>query len=294
MSYSINVLISQTNPSKNGYFRVVEQTVWKDANGGTWDEVDGYHVLKMGGSGTSGSLRLVSNTDESFIVTLGVHNYKRWGDIVTNLTNDQTACVINPEYYSNDCPYRQRQREKQLSAYEVADLQGRKYSLEYVVADGNDLTVRVVISQEMSYSIKVLIYQTSPSKNGYFRVVEKTVWKHANGGTWNGVDGYHVLKMGGSGTSGSLRLVSNTGESFVVTLGVHNHKRWGDIVTNLTNDQTACIINPEYYSQHSPERQWQREKQLTAYAVADLHGRKYSLEYVVADGNDLTVRVVIA
>ncbi|KAI9464096.1 fungal fruit body lectin [Lactarius psammicola] len=291
MSYSINVFISQTNPGKDGYFRIVEQTVWTHANGGTWDEVDGYHVLKMGGSETSGSLRLVSNTGGSFVVTLGVHNHKRWGDIVTNLGNDETACVINPQYYG---PARQSQKEKQLTAYEVTDIQGRKYSLEYVVADGNDLTVRVAISQEMSYSIKVLIYQTNPSKNGYFRVVEKTVWKYANGGTWNGVDGYHVLKMGGSGTSGSLRLLSNTGESFVVTLGIHNHKRWGDIVTNLGNDETACVINPQYYMNDCIYRQSQRERQLAAYEVADLQGCKYSLEYIVAEGNDLTVRVVIA
>ncbi|KAH9171895.1 lectin [Lactarius sanguifluus] len=146
MSYSIKASVYQTNPSKNTYFRVVEKSVWKFANGGTWDEVNGYHVLKMGGSGTSGSLRLVSNTGEAFVVTLGVHNYKRWGDIVTNLKNDQTACTINPEYYSNEHADRQGQREKQLTAYQVADLQGRKYSLEYYVTEGNALEVRIVIT----------------------------------------------------------------------------------------------------------------------------------------------------
>jgi hypothetical protein len=62
----------------------------------------------MGGSGTSGSLR----NGREFVVTLGVHNYKRWGDIVTNLKNDQAARIVNPEYYSNKCPNRQTQREK--------------------------------------------------------------------------------------------------------------------------------------------------------------------------------------
>src|SRR5258708_4060463 len=107
----------------------------------------------------------------------------------------------------------------------------------------------------MSYSIKVFIYQTNP--NAFFRIVESTVWKYANGGTWDLVDGYQVLKMGGSGTSGSLRLQSSSGESFVVTLGVHNYKRWGDIVTNLKNGQTALTINPEYYSSAHPDRQKQ-------------------------------------
>ena len=47
MSYSIKVFIHQTNP--NAFFRVVEKTNWKFANGGTWDEDEGYQVLKMGG-----------------------------------------------------------------------------------------------------------------------------------------------------------------------------------------------------------------------------------------------------
>jgi Fungal fruit body lectin len=145
----------------------------------------------------------------------------------------------------------------------------------------------------MSYSIKVSIYQTNPGKGGFFRIVEKTVWKYANGGTWDDNYGYQVLKMGGSGTSGSLRLQTDSGESFVVTLGVHNYKRWGDIVTNLQNDQTACTINPEYYSSEFPHRQQQREKQLTTYSVANAQGRKLSFEYTKTEGNDLEVRVVI-
>jgi hypothetical protein len=143
MSYSIKVSIFQTNPGKGAYFRIVEKTAYIDANG--WDEVYDHQVLKMIGSGTSGSLRLQSDTGESFIVTLGVHNYKRWGDIVTNLTTKQTGCIINPEYYNSQYPDRVRQREKQLSAYSVSNLQGRKFSLEYTKAEGNDLEVRVVI-----------------------------------------------------------------------------------------------------------------------------------------------------
>ncbi|KAH9020038.1 fungal fruit body lectin-domain-containing protein [Lactarius pseudohatsudake] len=85
--------------------------------------------------GTSGALRLLSNKGEGCIITLGVHNYKRWGDIITNLKNDQTACVINPQYYSKDFPDREKQRERQLTTYAVDDLQGRKFSFEYVVAD---------------------------------------------------------------------------------------------------------------------------------------------------------------
>ena len=143
MSYTITAQVYQTNTT--AFFRVVEQTVWKYANGGTWDEVKGAYLLTMGGSGTSGSLRFVSDTGENFIITLGVHNYKRWGDIVTNLTSDQTGVIITPEYYSDQHPNREKQREAQLTTYSVKNSKGRSFSFNYTVADGNNLVVKIVI-----------------------------------------------------------------------------------------------------------------------------------------------------
>ena len=143
----------------------------------------------------------------------------------------------------------------------------------------------------MSYTITAEIYQTN--QNAFFNVVEKTVWKYANGGTWGEANGAHVLTMGGSGTCGSLRFASDTGENFIVTLGVHNYKRWGDIVTNLTADQTGVIITPEYYSDDHRDREKQREAQLTSYSVKNLKGRNFALEYTVADGNNLKVKIII-
>jgi hypothetical protein len=143
MTYTIIVQVYQTNP--NAFFHVVEKTVWKYANGGTWAEVNGAHVLTMCGSGTSGSLRFVSDTCENFIITLGVHNYKRWGDIVTNLTDEQTGIIINPEYYSNDHPHREQQRERQLTTCHVANAKCRNFSFHYTATEGNCLKVNVVI-----------------------------------------------------------------------------------------------------------------------------------------------------
>jgi Fungal fruit body lectin len=143
----------------------------------------------------------------------------------------------------------------------------------------------------MSYTITAKVYQTD--RNAFFRIVEKTVWKYANGGTWGQVDGTHVLTMGGSGTSGSLRFVSDTGENFIVTLGVHNYKRWGDIVTNLTNQETGVIITPQYYNNENPDRERQREKQLTTYSVKNNKGRNFTFEYTVTEGNDLNVDIII-
>ncbi|KAI0247901.1 fungal fruit body lectin [Lactifluus subvellereus] len=75
----------------------------------------------------------------------------------------------------------------------------------------------------MTYTITARVYQTNT--NAFFNVVERTVWKYGNGGTWSEVDGAYVLTMGGSGTCGSLRFVADTGENFIATLGVHNYLR---------------------------------------------------------------------
>lgn len=140
MSYKITARIYQTNT--NAYFHLVEQTVWNYANGGTWTEANGEKTLTIGGSGTSGTLRFESDTGERFIVAIGVHNYKRWVDIVTGLAPDQTGVVINAEYYNN---VRSFAREKQLSTYTVTSKAGRKFTATYTVAEGNDLKLNIII-----------------------------------------------------------------------------------------------------------------------------------------------------
>ncbi|KAH9077782.1 fungal fruit body lectin [Lactarius deliciosus] len=114
------------------------------------------------------------------------------------------------------------------------------------------------ISQK--YSIKVLIFQINPHQNEFFRVVEKTVWNFAIGGTWSEVDGRNKLKINDTGTSGALCLLPDKGEGCIITLGAHENMRWGDIITNLKNDQTACVINPQYYSKDHPNMEKQGEK----------------------------------
>lgn len=141
----------------------------------------------------------------------------------------------------------------------------------------------------MSYTITAKVYQTNT--NAFFHNVERTVWKFANGGTWVDVKDTYVLTMGGSGTSGSLRFIADTGEIFVVTLGVHNYKRWGDIITNLSTSDTGLTINPQYYENN--ELGAQREKQLTTYSVTNNKGRKISFTYTVTEGNNLSVNIVI-
>ncbi|KAH8428571.1 uncharacterized protein LDX57_006267 [Aspergillus melleus] len=97
MSYTIRVRVTNGTPDT---LTVVEKTCWYYANGGTWTEQDGQHVLHMGGSGTSGMLRFKSSSGENFTVVLGIHNYKPWCDAQVKLQDGDTAVKIHPEYYS--------------------------------------------------------------------------------------------------------------------------------------------------------------------------------------------------
>jgi Fungal fruit body lectin len=142
----------------------------------------------------------------------------------------------------------------------------------------------------MSYKITAKVYQTN--QNGFFHIVEKTCWKYG-GVTWGEVNGTHVLTMDSSGSSGSLRFVSDTGENFIVTLGVHDNKRWGDIVTNLTDEQTGVVVTSEYYDSESPYRVAQRNNQLPTYSVANNRGRTFWFTYTVTNGHNLVVNIVI-
>ncbi|KAG0570333.1 hypothetical protein M758_6G149400 [Ceratodon purpureus] len=100
-SYAIHVRVIQTEPSS--WFDIVEKTVYHNARGGTWtdcvDESLGDQTLTMGGSGTSGMLRFKNPKGEQFLVALGVHNYKRWCDIIPDVPLDKTAVDIHPTYY---------------------------------------------------------------------------------------------------------------------------------------------------------------------------------------------------
>ncbi|KIK55803.1 hypothetical protein GYMLUDRAFT_175039 [Collybiopsis luxurians FD-317 M1] len=142
MSYTINVKVYQTNT--NAFFHIVEQGVY--ANGGTWHESNGVHVLTMGSSGTSGMLIFrTEQGKEPFWVVQGVHNYRPWVDIVTNLSDDVTAAKGLAEYYNNTVPGRAQAREAQRTSWEAVNAQGRKITARYAVSTGNDLELHIII-----------------------------------------------------------------------------------------------------------------------------------------------------
>jgi len=140
------------------------------------------------------------------------------------------------------------------------------------------------------YSITLHIYQKDPHFGSY-SIVEQTVWYYANGGTWSEASGALTLNMGGSGTSGVIRFKSTKGELITVAVGVHNYKRWCDIVTGLKPEQTALKINGEYYNNGG--RDFMREKQLAEYSVKSSAGTTYKINYTVREGEKLAADIII-
>ncbi|KAF6743564.1 fruit body lectin [Ephemerocybe angulata] len=144
----------------------------------------------------------------------------------------------------------------------------------------------------MSYSITVRVYQRNP--NAFFKIVEKGVWHYANGGTWSDKDGVQTLTMGGSGTSGMLRFMTEGGkEAFFVAMGVHNYKRWVDVITGLADDITCVKAMHEYYDNSNPPRAQAREAQRTEISILNLQSRTIAAKYSVAEGNNLVLDIVI-
>ena len=144
----------------------------------------------------------------------------------------------------------------------------------------------------MSYSIKARVYQTNT--NAYFRIIEKGVWHYANGGTWTDQDGVLTLTMGGSGTSGMLRFMTEQGkEAFFIAFGVHNYKPWVDIITGLADEVTCVKALPEYYNDTNPPRAKSREAQRTSQSILNIDNRTIAAKYKVADGKNLELDIVI-
>ncbi|GES64510.1 hypothetical protein ATEIFO6365_0008058000 [Aspergillus terreus] len=94
----------------------------------------------------------------------------------------------------------------------------------------------------MIYKLGVQIFNET---NESLRVVERTCWHYANGATWTDDN---VLEMGGSGTSGMLRIKTSSGDTFSVIVGFHNHNPWCDAQVNLEDHDTAVKLHPEYYN----------------------------------------------
>lgn len=146
MSYTTHVRVIQSKPS--AWYSIVEKTVWKFANGGTWSEADGEQTLSMGGSGTSGTLRFMNPDGDYFLVALGVHNYKRWCDIVVDINSSNTGVEIHPTYYTEESSGpRGQMLWKQLASLEKASSKGGvQVKVEYYKEEANTYWATITIS----------------------------------------------------------------------------------------------------------------------------------------------------
>ncbi|KAA1476918.1 lectin [Dentipellis sp. KUC8613] len=96
----------------------------------------------------------------------------------------------------------------------------------------------------MAYTMNVRVYQKNTCD--WYNLVEKAIFSQ---GTWGVAFDEHVIRMAGSGTSGSLRFVNAAGNYFIVALGVHNYKPWLDIAINLGPSDTCVKTHPEWYTE---------------------------------------------
>jgi len=138
---TINILQSLFPPWR---YTLVERTAkW----GVDWaaDSGDGLLTMKMNESGSSALLRfLVPGTRDQFIVAIGVHNYKRWCDIIPDVEEYETAMGTHMLYYNSDKPHYQKLWAQQSKA-EATNKAGNKISINFDVADGENLKATLTI-----------------------------------------------------------------------------------------------------------------------------------------------------
>ncbi|CAK9859161.1 unnamed protein product [Sphagnum jensenii] len=133
MSYTIHATFIQTKLHPG--YSIVEMTNFRE---GTWSENGPEHILTLSASGSSGILRFKSSDDNYFLVSLGVHNYKRWCDIVVDATPTDTGVAIHPEYYNADSP-RYEMLWKQLPELDKTTSTGVQIKVQYYKEEDHSL-----------------------------------------------------------------------------------------------------------------------------------------------------------
>ncbi|KAK4442878.1 lectin 2b [Podospora aff. communis PSN243] len=147
----------------------------------------------------------------------------------------------------------------------------------------------------MAYRITVRVINDT---NAPLDLIEKTCWKGAGTAWTESTSGYH-LHMNASGSSGMLRFRSSEGEYFSVAVGVHNYKRWCDVDVNLGDSGVLTGLHPRYYDEKDGKYKmlWAQATECPAKGeperVSD-KGRKWRVEFYVAEGNELRANVVFS
>jgi hypothetical protein len=102
-----------------------------------------------------------------------------------------------------------------------------------------------MVHSTMPYTLRVAIVNNTDDA---LTVIEKTCWYYANGGAWTEDTGNKLtLTLGGSGTSGMLRIRASSDHTFSVVMGYHDSEFWCDVQVDLNDGDTAVKLHPEYY-----------------------------------------------
>lgn len=144
MAYTIHISVVQLC----GTYDIVEQTTW---NNTYWTQHGGTFVLHLANSGSSGMLRFRDTSNNtSILVAVGVHNYKRWCDIVTDLDHNQVGAKYQPLYYGDhhsNGTARGKMLWKQLHSIEKITQDARVVSLNFTTTEGHDLYATLTIDK---------------------------------------------------------------------------------------------------------------------------------------------------
>lgn len=132
MSYKLSIrIINDTEDD----IRVVE----KACKGGDakWSYMKHGYALTMSTSGNAGLLVFETTWGEKFALATGVHNYKRWIDLHTNV-DGQNAEQWLEKYFTGNAP-EDAAKWKQLHSAQNSLSEGKKLDAFYYVNEGNDL-----------------------------------------------------------------------------------------------------------------------------------------------------------
>ena len=129
-------------------FRVIDK-VLRDPSIDKWTNLSDMNFkLSMTGSGKSGSLLFKNDTvAELFSVTAGIHNYRPWCGIATDLPDEATARGITQSYYGPQA------RSWDHDKYELTSLKGTFISVDISQSWDGTFITKVTIRKATSVAI---------------------------------------------------------------------------------------------------------------------------------------------
>ncbi|KAG8995302.1 hypothetical protein FRB94_009296 [Tulasnella sp. JGI-2019a] len=138
--YTIKATVFQT---RRPFLDINDVAVHCDS--GTWDAdpVACTFTLKMKESGTSGALLYRSSDQDACCFVLGIHNYKPWCNVVTNIAPNDTASSILNTFYGKG--FRNKDWEPVLHDQNRTS-KGTEADVRFFQSTGNSLTAVIKIT----------------------------------------------------------------------------------------------------------------------------------------------------